>query len=137
MSGFFKSFLTPTLSYHILRFLPHYVFGINFGTTYPSNLNIGRHLWTLLCKILQGACINDVRFFSSFLQLNEYETNSYFLWLSHHLTSYYYWIYEDLHRFAQICSQNCFCYCFWTILGTLQLQKQFCEHICANLCKFS
>ena len=35
---------------------------------------------------------------------------------SHHLTSYCFWIYEDLHRY----SQNCSCQCFWTILGVQQ-----------------
>ena len=51
---------------------------------------------------------------------NKHYTDLLFRYLSHHLTWHCYSIYEDLHRFAQICSQNCFCYCFWTILGSQQ-----------------
>ena len=35
------------------------------------------------------------------VQLNEYETNPYLLQLSHHLTSYFLRISEDLHIFAR------------------------------------
>ena len=75
------------------------------------------------------------------LQLNLHETNLLFQYLSHHLTWHCSSIYEDLHRFAQIKTQNCFCYCFWTILGA-QLIKLFTEAITktvlrSNLCKSS
>ena len=55
-----------------------------------------------------------------FVQLNLHETDLLFRYLSHHLTWHCSSISEDLHRFAQIWSQNCFCYCFWTILGAQQ-----------------
>ena len=50
------------------------------------------------------------------IQLNLHKTDL----LSHHLTWHCSSIYEYSHRFAQIWSQNCFCYCFWTILGAKQ-----------------
>ena len=53
-------------------------------------------------------------------------------------------IYSDLQEICSIWTQNCFCYCFWTILGAL-LPKTItknnfaliCYKFVANLCKYS
>ena len=45
-------------------------------------------------KVTKATCL-------AYVQLNEYETDPYFLELSHHLTSYCFEISEDLHRFAR------------------------------------
>jgi hypothetical protein len=63
------------------------------------------------------------------LQLNEYETDPYFLWLSHHLTSYCFRIYEDLHRLQHLRAK----------LFYLLFLNNFCSHvqkICVNLHKY-
>ena len=43
----------------------------------------------------------------------------------------------DLQEICSICSQNCFCYCFWTTLLQKQHQKQFCEQMLQISCKSS
>ena len=50
------------------------------------------------------------------LQLNLHETDILCRYLSHHLIWQCSSISEDLQEICSICSQNCFCYCFWTIL---------------------
>ena len=67
------------------------------------------------CKVTKATCL-------AYVQLNEYETDPYFLELSHHLTSYCFKIYEGLHRFDR---QNCFC--FFALKSV---------PICANLHKY-
>ena len=62
------------------------------------------------------------------LQLNLHQTDLSLTW---NCSS----IYEHLHRFAQIWSQNCFCYCCAPKIVQKQKQKQFCDHIFANLHK--
>ena len=44
-------------------------------------------------------------------------------------------LFQDLWRFAQLWSQNCFCYCLAPKTVQIWSQKQFCDHMCANLCK--
>ena len=66
------------------------------------------------------------------IQLNLYETDLLFRYLSHDLTWHCSSIYEKLHRFAQIWAQNCFCYCCSETI-TNKILSSYLWKICANL----
>jgi hypothetical protein len=77
-----------------------------------------------------------------------WDRSIFFIIKSHHLTIYCFRISENLHEICSIWAQNCFCYCFWTILQQLASLKLFrnnnknnfalkCCKFLANLCKSS
>ena len=107
----------------------HFWVPLNFLPFSPGNvmqiLQFYPHTFTKLSIFINETQLENWKYvrdkrISAYVQLNEYETDPYFLLMSHHLTSYCFRISEDLHRFAQIWSQNCFCYC----LAPKIVQKQ-------------
>ena len=78
---------------------------------------------------------------SSYLQLNEWETDPYrystnnqaINW--HYIVPVFLKIYTNLQEICSICSQNCFCYCFCSKIVQKQYTKTILQ-ICVNLQKY-